>query len=730
LIVLRSLALALLIFIPGWLGVSLSDARERTLDKAEKLYLSFALGVGIISLWALLLAFFSAFSLVSLILAVGLTSIALALIARRKAGWLKKLKPGDFALALAVVIIALVLFAPPWRIVFGWSDVGVYANIAAHIEEEGEISVGNRVASEVQEERRDLLYYQEEKRTASPVYFENQFFLIDDFDSGTVRPWFYYLWPSLMAVFASFLGVSAQYWAITIVALLALWGFFLLARRLLGARWAIAAAVLFALSPLVMYFSHYTTSEMMNLFLFMSASLCLLAYLRAGERAGGRGPAVLAAFFFTLGFLCRIDFIFVLAPIVLCYVARKISGGITSDDRWFLALLSAGAALSILTGLFFSRVYFRSVWKSFLGSPSWVLLVLGILIAAAVLTAIICGKRLEKHVRKLTRARSVWVPAVWVALCAIFVYLYFIRPLGAEEIVGYGFIREITGPSYMNQNLIRWAWYLSFTGLVAVFAGYGAWFTRRRRFGEYTLGFIGFAYMLFYAWNMRAMPMHILVMRRLVPVVFAMAVIAVVYGLKSVVDIAGSFEIGGRPLLAGRLCSFFALGFVLYLLLFSVNASIPIFGLNESGNQVELCEEIAGDMDDEGTLIMGYNLGDLFGSPLRSMYGVENAWLKDNSILGEEDFLYLLDDLGFDERPVYLLWRPQASGDHISLIEPLHAELVGEYYFQEESLEKSFNSRPEERDYHNESIILYRLHVGDEEAGALDVARYYPYSPG
>ncbi|MBN2027621.1 MAG: glycosyltransferase family 39 protein [Actinobacteria bacterium] len=712
-IVLRALSLALIIFIPGWLGVSLCDRGENTLDNGERLYLAFALGTGILSLWALVLALFSAYNLVALLLAWGLTSIALALAARRRAGRLKRLKARDLSLALAIVVIALVLFAPPWRIVFGWSDVGVYANIAAHIEEEGELSVENRVASEVQEERRDLLYYQEEKRTASPVYFENQFYLIDDFDSGTMRPWFYYLWPSLMAAFASFLGVSAQYWAITIVALLALWGFFLLARRLLGARWAIAAAVLFALSPLVMYFAHYTTSEMMNIFLFISAALCLLAYLQAGGRAGGRGLAVLAAFFFTLGFLCRVDFIFVLAPIALCYLARQLSGGTTSDDRWFLALLSAGAALSVLAGLLFSRVYFQSVWKSFLGSPSWVLL-LGILLAAAVLMAIICGKRLEKLVRKLTGARSIWVPAVWVVLCGIFVYLYFIRPLGAEEIVGYGFIKEITGPSYMDQNLVRWAWYLSFAGVAAVFAGYGTWFTRRRGFGEHTLGFIGFAYLLFYAWNMRAMPMHILVMRRLVPVVFAMAVMAIIYGLESLVDIAGFFEIGGRPLLARRISSILALGFVLYLLFFSVNASIPIFGLNESGNQVELCEEIAADVEDGGTLIMDYNLGDLFGSPLRSMYGVENAWLKDNSILGEEDFLHLLADFGFEERPIYLLWRPQASGDHIGLVEPLRAELVSEYRFQEESLEKSFEHRPSRRTVLNEELLLLLIQNGDE----------------
>lgn len=718
-IVLGAAALLLCVFIPGWLGVSLIKAGDRVLENRERLYLLFALGTGLLSLWALILALFGAYSLTALLLAVGTTSVVLALAARRRVLWLKELGLKDAALALVILAIALVLFAPPWSIVFGWSDVGVYANIATHVEEEGGFSVHNEVASRVDEGRRDLLYYNETNRASPEVYFENQFFIIDDFESGTTRPWFYYLWPSLMAVFASFLGVGTLHWAITTAAVLALWGFFLLARRLLGGGWAVAAAALFALSPLTRYFSHYTTSEMMNLFLFLAGSLCLLAYLRAGASGGGRGLAVLSASFYTLGFLCRIDFVFLLLPVFLCYLARRFYSGLGDEDYLFLAVLSAGAAFAVLTGFLYSSVYFRSIWESSFGTLSLTLWVAAATIAVGTVLAFIFADRFRAYARRVAGARALWVPLLWGLLVTAFVYLYFIRPFGAEEIIGYGFIKAARGPSYMDENLVRWGWYLSTAGVAALFAGYGAWFMRRRGFGEYTLGLTGLAFTLLYAWNMRAMPMHILAMRRLVPVIFATAVITIVYGIRSIVDGVGPLDRGRHSTWFAGVSRIAAAAFLLYLAVFFVHASIPIIGLNESGNQVEICEEIAGDVGSEGALIMDYHLGDLLGSPLRCMYGIENAWLKENEILARRGFLSLLDDLGFSEEPIYLLWRPQVSGDDIKLAETLDVELVSEYRFIEESLEKSFFNRPEGRDHIDETIVLYRL--WEESPGSGEV---------
>lgn len=709
-IALRALALVALLLIPGWLAVSLLGGREAELDNRERIFLSAAVGMGICALCALVLALASVYCLGRLLLLVGFVSVLLALAAGRRALWPRFLRGRDLLLSLALIAVALVLFAAPWAIVFGWSDVGVYPNIAAHIEREGGVSVENSTAASISGENVDLIYYPKQLPAHPDVYFENQFFVIEDLDTGEVRPWFYLLWPSLLAVFDSFLGIRGMFWAITAAAVMAMWGFFLLSKRLVGSRWAVAATALFALSPLTQYFSRYTTSEMMNLVLFLAGSLCMLGYIKADSREAGLSLAVGSAFLLTLGFLCRIDFIFILVPLLLGYLAKRILTGLSARDYWFLSLVAAGAALSMILGFSFSKAYFETLRNSFLGSIDWVISPLGGAVLAAAALLFVLGPRLRGRAVRLFRARRAWIVILWAALASIFVYLYFIRPLGTDPVVNYGFIKSVQGPSYMSQNLIRWGWYFSTAGTVLIFAGYGAWFTRRRDFGYAVLAGVGLAFTLFYAWNMRALPMHILAMRRLIPVIFPMALLVIAYALKSLIEAAGKLAgRRGRYRWSRALAVAFSAGIFLYLLLFFVNAAVPVFGLDEGGNQLELCESIADEVPDEGVVLMDYYSGDLFGPPLRCIYGRENAWLREGTMQKEGGFLGLLEDLGFPDRPVYLLWRPELSGEEVGLPLGLASERVGTLVLEERSLEKSFEHRPGRQESLRETFWLFEI---------------------
>ncbi len=86
-------------------------------------------------------------------------------------------------------------------------------------------------------ERRDLLFFpNQNSQQQVPGYLYKQYY-ITDYEAGRVVPQFYFVWPSLMAVTALFLGTDNMFYAMTIVALLSLAGIFLLARRLLRWRW-------------------------------------------------------------------------------------------------------------------------------------------------------------------------------------------------------------------------------------------------------------------------------------------------------------------------------------------------------------------------------------------------------------------------------------------------------------------------------------------------------------
>ncbi len=706
---LHALALISFIAVPGWLAASLLREEEGSLDSNEKVFTAAMLGVGVVSAAALLLSLVSAYSLPALLALVGGVCVVLALRVRKKAAWPVRLGFKAWLLPLAMIVVALILSAPPGRTVFGWSDVGIYANIAAHIENEGGIEMEVPTVREVAPERRDLLYRPSKNPSSGFLAFENKAFFVTDFETGAVTPRYYYLWPSFMAVFASFLGQERMFWAVTAVGVLALWGLFLLARRLLGWRWGLAAAALGGLSPLFVYFSRYGTSEMMNMALFVAASLCLTIYLKQEKKADTsepKGLAATAAFLLTLGFLCRIDFILVLVPLGLFFLGKRILSGFTAADRWFCGLTLAGAALATVVGAVFSMPYFNAVLIRHIPDSKLVIVVLGVVMCLAVL-AFIFADRLRKTVLRVTGARGFWTTLLWLSLAGIFIYLYSVRPGSADRLINYGEINQMMGPSYVNQTLLRWTWYFSFSGLVLIFVGYGLWFSRRRSYPEVPVVLMGAAITLAYGVNMRCTPLQIFAMRRLVPIVFPVAMIVVAYVLRTLLEVL-SEAIGGwkRGAWVGRTV---VAAILLYLLLFFANASIPIFGLQEGGNQLELCGDIANTVEEDAVVLMDFQLGDLTGPPLRCFYGVENAWLTDNSTLGSKEFPALLEDIGFPDRPVFLLWRPTISGSYIPSQEGIVIKQARIYVSSEEALEKTLIHRPSLRVYDEEDIWLIKI---------------------
>ena len=243
---LRAAALIAFFFIPGFLAVSLLRRDRGLLDANEKLMLAFVLGVGVVSLGALALALASIYSLKNLLILICLTCALMLALAREGISWILEVKISGIFMMLAFIVAGLILFAPPGRTVFGWSDVGVYPNVSAYMEREGGVNIDARSVREIAPEHRGLVYDSTSTMPPSSEAFENKGYFITDFDKGTVISRFYFLWPSLMAVFVSFLGLDSMFWAVTVVAILGLCSFFFLSRRLLGGRWGIAASCLLA----------------------------------------------------------------------------------------------------------------------------------------------------------------------------------------------------------------------------------------------------------------------------------------------------------------------------------------------------------------------------------------------------------------------------------------------------------------------------------------------------
>ncbi len=716
LIWLRALFLLLSFALPGW---GLVSALRPRLRREEVPFVLMASGAGLNALLAMGLGLAGIFSLWNHLLGMGCLSALLLWVGRGRIRWPLEAGGQAWLISLMVVLVALAASLPPGRTVFGWSDVGVYPCIAAYLQREGSIHMEVPTVCEVSSERRDLVYSFQGTRGRPFLAYENKAYFITDFERGKVVPQFYYLWPSFLAFFAAFLGRQSLFFGVTAAAVLSLWGFFLLSRRILGERMGLAVTTLLALNPLFAYFSKYTTSEMMNFFLLMAAAMTACAYLEVTERKGNRKvgdgirEALLSAFFVLLCFLCRVDFILFIPPLLLFMLARWVSGKFCRADAAYLCCSLAALGFSTLVGWGFSRPYVHELWLSFRGHLLTLATPWGLLSALALLAAAVVARALFKRSSKglsprALRALGRWVPLLlWASAASIFLYLYAVRPERPSPEAWYGVISAARGPSYKNQAFLRWGWYFSTLGLVLIYAGFAAWLSRRRPAGSLFCGLVGLAFVLFYSYDLHCTPIHMLTMRRLVPAALPFSLLALGMALKELMIWSSRIFRGlSRPRLPGKVT---AGAVMFYLMLYSFHAGLPAVGLSEGGNQLELCREVAEETGAGSVVLLDYHLGDLFGPPLRSFYGVENAWLMDNSFMVEGDFRGLLEDLGWEGREVYLLWRPNMSGPIPPQAVEVRVERVGSWLSQELMVEKTFDRRPSRRTLYSYTVELYRL---------------------
>lgn len=235
------------------------------------------------------------------------------------------------------------------------SDAGVYFNRAIyHLQKgvlEGRIPVRNRLEGDLLAvfDRDNMLAMASAERAGSylpgtyvPVYDPSRFSF--QFLPG---------WPMLMALWAGVFGIPRILYVLVFVYALSVLLFGLLLER--HAKGDVARAItlaLFASSPLLLFFSKYTTSEILLLFLF----LFVLHFLGAESWVG----AVLAgAGVLLLGVSHSSTFLY--APLLLLPVLEAYR---SADRR--LALFSVLAFGALLAGLplgnFFSPSYLRDVF--------------------------------------------------------------------------------------------------------------------------------------------------------------------------------------------------------------------------------------------------------------------------------------------------------------------------------------------------------------------------------
>lgn len=405
-------------------------------------------------------------------------------------------------LALGLVLTAaFAMYAAfPHDSYFVGRDQAAYANQALHLARSGELKL--RIPVQIDDEQ--------VRGAVSLGYAATGMYSKD----GVLTVQFAPVLPIWLAMAFSALGILGLQGFNAAVSVLAAGVFFGLAARLMSRRVALVATAVFALNPMQIWISRITLSEILAQYLVLAG--LLLPLIARGARRDLQwlvGGLTLGASVFV-----RIDG-FVLAPLVLAsgWIVQSLRPvGASPGERverigviGVLAALAIGVPLYLLT----SEPYMAAQAKNLIP-----------LAAAAAVLAVPWGLRLRlRPLTAIAQRRAFWI-ALAVALLAVGLFAYFVRPQWEPFHVHIAKNGEpFDERDYRENSLLNLGVYVSPVLVFLGIAGF-AWLLRVALGGQpkgalALLLVVSGGYSLLYLYDPAISPDHPWGMRRFVPAI-------------------------------------------------------------------------------------------------------------------------------------------------------------------------------------------------------------------
>ena len=569
------LLLALVGWLPGaiilrspWLD---RGARAR-LDAEERLFWAVVLSIAISLSAALALAWIGRYTLGRL-LAIDLAIAAGVAAASRfdlKFGAAKQI--GFTALLpLALVVLGLWRFFPPFEHIVGGKDPGVYMNEGIQIAQRGTFLYEDPVVASVPPFARDLFFPSHEQ----PDYYGIRFmgFRIVDPDSGLVVGQFPHLYPSAIAIGYGIDGLTGARRTIGVFAILGLLGVYFAGSRLFGRPVGVSAAVLLALTLAQVWYARYPNTEIVMQALLFAA---LLATARS-HVDGDRFFAPVAGSLLGLLLFLRIDG---LLALVSAAAGLGLLGMTGARLHWsFLASAGAMSALAAVYLLGPMRTYAGQAILFVTNLAAWQHA--AIAAAAAALGAALIVARRVPAVRSFVLRIAPGAIAAALILAAVYA-LWFREPAG----------RLAAHDAYALRAFTQY--YFTLPALLAALAGY-ALAARGLFWRGPALLVVVAAFSFFFFYKIRIFPDHFWMARRFLHVIIPGALLlasAAALGTRS----------GGGWTRLPRL----ALGVVFLLLVGGEYARVsrPVAAHVDLAGVIPRLEQLAGSIGDDDLLLV------------------------------------------------------------------------------------------------------------------------------
>jgi hypothetical protein len=649
----------------------LTPARpRRTVDPLELAYVGLALALGAAAWCALVLAELGLF----LGLAGALASILIGLAAgvalvRSVVGAAGLARPRRLALAAALGLLALgaAILARPHEYLLGGLDPGVYVNTAASIATRGAIAYQDATLLALPDPARAALF--PEPFNGWTYGSRLLGFYVADLATARIVPHGMHLFPAAMAIGYALGGWPVALLVPPLLALVAIGGVALLARRLAGPAAGLGAAGLLLFNPAESWFGRYPAAEdMLQAWLFAGLVALALALDLAGERAlpaasdgsPGRGGslglrsaiavALAAGALLGLVHLTKIETFPLPIAVALVLGRAWLIGRFSRVHAAFLlaylaTLLHVALHVATISGWYAYSVYARSL------PPLPIVLVAAVAVALLALAAPLLRRRLGSLRRRLVDALAPGAVPLALALTLLLLgaYAWYVRPLDL-----FGELARVPEPfqaSVRNRlhALPRLGWYLPPLAILLAGTGLAAALGRARGAALALLLATGAIEALVVLSDPRITPEYPWAARRwvgvLIPVASALAA----------AQLAWLLPPRWRPLDAALARAALPAGLALALLASSAGASAPLLRHREYAGAGALVDRIAAQIAPGSIVLLDDDLvGWRFSAPLEFLAG-RSSFVLFGQAAGDERVAAALDSWERAGRRVYWL---------------------------------------------------------------------------
>jgi len=550
------LFLPLLFFLPGYLFARTFIRNAESFSEGARWFIPIAASVCLTTWLGLTLAEFGAFSIWYVAALDALWCALLWLLGRKHFGaWSLRVSRPDW-IFLALLTLALILFARPAEYALGNSDAGTYINTGANIARTGAIAIYDAQVAQLPFDSAKAFYWQ----LVNPFMLYKAVrlpgFFIADVAQGLALPQFLQFYPTWLALWDSLLGVELGLYATPLIALLGSVAFYFLAQEIYrstrntNARNAknFARLAFFLLIVCVpqFWFARYPVAEAMTQFLVLTGMWALLKFERA--RDNFIGMPLFAGVAFGQVFFTRADAVLLLVPLVL-YALILIFARAWRRAHWAFF----GAFGVVLTQAAIHMFVFAPNYLYYQYSHALRMQNIDKLLRIQLPTAETLFSRSDYFLflvgaaglgvvalflvdRVIQRMRARWGKRVAarfgrgekylriggaILLGVLFVAFYFILPR-PESL--YAYVGGLT-PARSEANLLKLGWYLSPIGIVLT--AFGAVIVTLRDLNARNVFFYGAAglFAVFYLDELYSNPHYIYTTRHYIPLVIPLFIV-------------------------------------------------------------------------------------------------------------------------------------------------------------------------------------------------------------